>query len=328
MTRTFPASDFDSSARESDPVKLSVIVCTRNRSRAMLLCLESVVQSLAKAAPLEAEIVVIDNGSVDDTPSILRAWASKIPFPVSLQFEPRKGLAYARNCGLRAARGALLIWTDDDCRLAPDHITTALKYDLADGEQLVFRGGSVKLGDASDFPISVTWRQETQRWHRKKHPHGYLSLSSACMGANMMMRRALVDKIGSFDERFGAGSNIPAGEEVDYIIRAYAAGMMLEFAPDLIVHHHHGRKTIADARNIMRNYLIATGAVHTKHVLRHPLTSLPVVWAVKDALVEILAGEKNRFMPEIGFSYRKLLSCFVVGTSRFMLASIRPRRHV
>src|SRR5580693_3507353 len=102
-------------------MKLSVLVCTRNRSHAIIPCLDSIAQSLANAAPLDAEIVVINNASEDDTGVVLNQWASKSPFPVSLQFEPRKGASYARNCGLRAARGSLLVWTDDDCRLAPDH---------------------------------------------------------------------------------------------------------------------------------------------------------------------------------------------------------------
>jgi glycosyltransferase involved in cell wall biosynthesis len=61
---------------------------------------------------LDAEIVVIDNGSEDDTPAILRQWAANSPIPVNLQFEPQKGASKARNRGLKFARGALLV-----CRL-------------------------------------------------------------------------------------------------------------------------------------------------------------------------------------------------------------------
>jgi glycosyltransferase involved in cell wall biosynthesis len=302
-------------------MQLSVLVCTRNRPHNIIPCLDSIVQALSNASPVDAEIVVIDNASTDDTPAILRAWAAKSPFPVNRPFEPKRGASYARNCGLRAARGDLLIWTDDDCRLAPDYVATALKYDAADVE-LVFRGGRVALGNPSDYPISITWRQEPRRWHVKKHRNR--QLGGAFMGANMMMRRAMVDKIGLFDERFGAGSDIPAGEEIDYIYRAYAAGMMVEFAPDLVVYHHHGRKTIADARNIMCNYSIGSGAVLTKHAIRFPLKFANILLYAKNALLEILTGGKNRFMPQIGFSYRNLVACYAIGTTRFVSTSIRP----
>jgi glycosyltransferase involved in cell wall biosynthesis len=302
---------------------LSVLVCTRNRSHAIIPCLDSIAQSLANAAPLDAEIVVINNASEDDTAAVLSQWAGKSPFPVNLQFEPRKGASYARNCGLKAARGSLLVWTDDDCRLAPDHIATALKYDAADAE-LVFRGGRVALGDPSDYPICITWQEEPRRWHVKKHRNR--ALGGAFMGANMMMRRALVDQLGPFDERFGPGSNIPAGEETDYMYRAYAAGVMLEFVPDLIVHHHHGRKTIADARNIQRNYSIAAGAVLAKHALRFPYKYAAVLIHSKNALLEIFGGGKNLYMPHIGFSYRDLVACFAIGNARLVSASIARDR--
>ena len=302
-------------------LKLSVLVCTHNRSYNVIPCLDSIVQSLSNAAPIEAEIVVIDNASKDNTAIVLKEWAAKSPFPVNLQFEAKKGASYARNCGLRAARGELLIWTDDDCRLAPDYVATALKYDAADAE-LVFRGGRVALGDPSDYPISITWESNPRRWHAKKHEKR--QLGGAVMGANMMMRRALVDKLGLFDGRFGPGSNIPAGEETDYIYRAYAAGILVEFVPDLIVYHHHGRKTVADAFKIMRNYSIAGGAVTAKHAFRFPLKFAAVLLHTKNAVLEILTG-KNRYMPHIGFSYRNLVACYVIGTARFLSASLARR---
>jgi glycosyltransferase involved in cell wall biosynthesis len=261
-------------------MRLSVLVCTRNRSHAIIPCLHSIAQSLANAAPLDAEIVIVDNGSTDNTAEIIKAWAGVNKFPMQFLFEPRAGKSRAVNRALQSARGDLLAFTDDDCRLAPDYIKTALKYDAADAE-LVFRGGHVALGDPSDYPISITWRQEPRRWHVKKHRNR--QLGGAFMGANMMMRRALVDQLGPFDERFGPGSNIPAGDETDYMYRAYAAGIMLEFAPDLIVHHHHGRKTIADARNIQRNYWIAAGAVLAKHALRFPLKYASVLLHTNNA---------------------------------------------
>lgn len=304
-------------------MRLSVIVCTHNRSKAIGPCLDLIAQSLANAAPIDAEIVVIDNASTDDTAVVVKEWTTKSPFPVNLQSEPRKGLATARNCALRAARGSLIVWTDDDCRLNPDYIAKALAHDDSDAE-LVFRGGRVVLATVGDYPISVTWRNERRRWHVKRYPRQYLSLGGTFMGANMMMRRALVEKVGLFDERFGAGSNIPAGEESDYVYRAYAAGVMLEFAPDLLVHHNHGRKTPDEARNVMHNYSIATGAVLAKHFFRNPLTSAPVVWTIKDALIECLT-QLNGLRPDIDFSNRNSLACFARGAARFVSAS-RPRR--
>ena len=77
-------------------LKLSVLVCTHNRSYNVIPCLDSIVQSLSNAAPIEAEIVVIDNASKDNTAIVLKEWAAKSPFPVNLQFEAKKGASYAQ----------------------------------------------------------------------------------------------------------------------------------------------------------------------------------------------------------------------------------------
>ena len=92
-------------------MKLSIIVCTRNRAHAIAGCLDSIAVSLSRAAPIEAEIVIVDNGSEDNTSAVVQQWAESCTFPVRLLHEPRKGLAKARNCGLRSAQGGLLVFT-------------------------------------------------------------------------------------------------------------------------------------------------------------------------------------------------------------------------
>jgi glycosyltransferase involved in cell wall biosynthesis len=79
-------------------MRLSVIVCTRNRAHAIVPCLDSIVRALSRAAPIDAEIVVVDNGSTDHTAAAVAAWPSKASFAVKLQQEPRPGIAGAHNC--------------------------------------------------------------------------------------------------------------------------------------------------------------------------------------------------------------------------------------
>jgi hypothetical protein len=64
-------------------MKLSVIVATRNRAHAIAGCLDSIAVSLAKAAPLDAEIIVVDNGSQDATSRAVEESAFPVRLPMA-----------------------------------------------------------------------------------------------------------------------------------------------------------------------------------------------------------------------------------------------------
>ena len=99
---------------------------------------------MTEAGPLDAEIVVVDNGSQDETSKIVQQWATGCAFPVRLLVEPRAGLAIAHNRALRTARGELFVFTDDDCRLSKEYVKDLSRHDAADAEP-VLRGGRIEL---------------------------------------------------------------------------------------------------------------------------------------------------------------------------------------
>ena len=148
----------EASERLAVRMKLSVIIATRNRAYAIADCLDSVAAAFAYAAPLDAEIVVVDNGSTDDTAGIINAWAASSAVRVHLLFEPKAGLPRAHNRALRAARGEILAFTDDDCRLSKEYVTDLLRHNAGD-IGLVLRGGRVELGDPTDLPLTINTSQ-------------------------------------------------------------------------------------------------------------------------------------------------------------------------
>lgn len=289
-------------------MKLSVIVCTRNRAHAIIPCLDSIARSLSRARPIEAEIVVVDS-SEDATREIVRAWAAGCDFPLNLVVESRKGLCNARNSGIHAARGALLIWTDDDCQLDESYVTNALRYDTQDPEP-VLRGGRIELGDATDLPITIKTDTTPRRWNIGMRSARREALYFCLYGANMMMRRSLLEIVGPFDPRLG--------DDTDLIYRCYVAGITIEYAPDLVVFHHHGRKTSAEGFRLLRHYEMHQGALYAKFLLRDPDLCRPWVWDLRNAARELFV-RKNTLLPAIGFSYKHLVYYNFIGALKFWL---------
>ena len=298
-------------------MKLAVIVCTRNRAYAILQCLQSIQDAIVNAAPVDAEIIVVDNGSTDETSAVVQNWARTCLFPVQLLSEPNKGLSRARNRALRSTRADLLAFTDDDCRLSKDYIGQLLRHDAAD-TGLVLRGGRVELGEPTDLPITINTADTLLRWSLKDNSARHDRLSGPISGCNMAMRRVLVERLGPFDERLGAGASIPSAEDADYNFRAYLAGATLEYVPDMVVFHHHGRKTVEAARKLLIDYEIGNGALYARYLFLHPNLCRPFYWNCKDALREIITGT-NTFLPDIGVSEMDRVSANLRGALRYLL---------
>jgi glycosyltransferase involved in cell wall biosynthesis len=306
-------------------MQLSVIIATRNRMHAMPGCLDSIAASLAAAGLRDAEIVVVDNGSADDTAAaVVLAWARDRGISLQAVAERKPGLSHARNRGVRHAQGRLLLFTDDDCRLEPGYIGQLLAYDAADAG-LVLRGGRVVLGNGSDLPLTVT--PATRKTWSKASPPRHENIGTFILGCNMTMRRALFDRVGPFDERFGGGSApIQCGEDHEYIFRAYCKGVTIATVPDMTVFHFHGRQSVDDGYRLMRNYMTGSGAIYAKYLFRSPNLCRQLYWDCKIAAKEIVTGS-NLFLPDIGFSARDKLACYARGAARyFFTRSLQSQR--
>ena len=249
-------------------VLISVVICTYNRADKITNCLDSVYASLSAASPEDAEIIIINNNSTDNTVDVIEAWTTThSAFPVHLVKEEQQGIAYARNRSFNEAKGDLLISLDDDCCLDVNHIQNTIQHYENDQEP-VLRFGQLELGDPEDWPMTVQTRTIVKRWKKGVPEYDYIGMGDIC-SANMVIPRTIIDKIGTYDNRFGTKS-IPGGEDADFGFRVYNAGFMLEYVPDIIARHFHGRRTEEPVRKLIKGYSIAAGALFTKHHFHHP----------------------------------------------------------
>jgi len=304
-------------------MKLSILVCTRNRAHVITPCLDSIAAAIVNAGPADAEIVIADNGSTDGTPEIIAAWKNRTTVPVQFVIEPRPGRARGMNRALSVAHGEIFAFTDDDCRLDRNYVNDLLRHDAADTEPVV-RGGRTELGDPTDQPVTIDTNPERERWSLAQNSARHRLIAGVIFGCNMVVRRTIIDRLGPFDENFGPGSVIGSGDDTEFLWRAYVAGIVLEHVPDMTVYHFHGRKTPEDVRVLFTRYTIGFGALCMKYFLKHPNLTRTAWWDIKNAAKEILTGTNrllpNSVLPDVQWSYCKKVSVIARGATRFILA--------
>ena len=243
-----------------DAPLLSLIVCTRNRGGRLDAFFEAMGRVRARSS---WELVIVDNGSTDDTARRLAEFATSLATPVTIVTEPRPGLGRARNAGVRAAHGALLAFTDDDCYPAVDYIDRVV--DAFAKSDRSFIGGRILLHDADDHPITIRTDDRPIAI-----PPSSIVPSGLVQGANMAFRREVLDTIGGFDDALGPGTPF-CNDDVDAVARASAAGFAGSYVPEPVVHHHHGRRDAGDIAALWRSYDHGRGAYYAKCIFDLPL---------------------------------------------------------
>jgi glycosyltransferase involved in cell wall biosynthesis len=202
--------------------RISVIVCTHNGSRTIRDCLAGLQQLDYPAW----EVIVVDDGSTDDTAALARQFDFRLIRTVHI------GLAAARNVGLKAATGEIVAYIDDDAWPDP-HWLRYLALTFMNGRCAGAGGPNIRppaggmvadsIANSPGGPIHVMLT-DTEAEHLP--------------GCNMAFRKQLLEAAGGFDSRFWV-----AGDDVDVCWQLQAAGLRLAFSPAAVV-WHRAPKTI------------------------------------------------------------------------------------
>ncbi|MBA2627473.1 MAG: glycosyltransferase, partial [Gemmatimonadales bacterium] len=212
--------------------RISVVVCSCNGARWIRHCLAA----LAELDYPDFEVIVVDDGSTDETAVITAA------YDVRLIRTPNLGLSSARNTGLRAATGEIVAYTDDDA-FPGRHWLKYLAWTFATNDHVGVGGPNIAPGDDGLVADAVS-----------KAPGGPIHVllsdeeAEHIPGCNMAFRKQALEEIGGFDEQFRI-----AGDDVDLCWRLREAGGTIGFSPAAVVWHHRRTSVRAYWRQ-QRNY--------------------------------------------------------------------------
>lgn len=217
------------------PPALTLIVATRNRQESV----RRLLSQLQFPAQRNWELLIVDNGGADDTPDLLQQLAP--PAGVRVVREPRRGKGNALNAGIEAARGELLVFSDDDIEPGPDWLEELLAASQRHPDADVF-GGRIMIRSQS-IPGWIQRSRNLQEILLTEHDLGGVEQqyppNRFPLGPNMAVRRRALAGIElPWDPRLGPGSTLPVGDERCFFCRiGQGAGKKRIYVPAAVVYH-------------------------------------------------------------------------------------------
>lgn len=200
---------------------LSVVVPARNVADTLRIQLDALA---AQEWEHPWEVVVVDNRSTDETPSIVREYAERDARFRLVEAHGGSGVSYVRNRGIEAARAPAFAICDGDDIVGP-------RWVAAMGDALATH--DVVTGPMDVDTLNPAWLASTRGRFPVDGPRVYLGLFPVAPGGNVGMRKAAWEQVGRYDEAFSGP------EDADLSLRLWQAGIAVGFAPDAVLSYRY-----------------------------------------------------------------------------------------
>ena len=215
---------------------ISVVLCTLNRAAYLRTALQSLAE---QAAPHPSfEVIVVDNGSTDETPQVAAEFARLLPLRHVV--EPELGLCNARNTGWRESRARIVAYLDDDAVALPEWLSGVCDA-FSRGPDVGVAGGPIHpiwLAPRPGWLTDLTARALTiVDW-----PGGPRCIDVVraewLAGANMAVPRAVLEAVGGFDPRLDRiGHNMLSNGDIHVQQMIVARGLTAVYEPRMAISH-------------------------------------------------------------------------------------------
>ena len=259
-------------------IRLSVIIITWNAEQDVKQCLYSVLEAIASRV---TEVIVVDNGSTDNTRAILESYGERINL---FLLKKNNGVAVARNVGMAAAKGEYIWILDVDTIVNKDAVDGMIEYlgnnpecgicacrlqsengDVQDScRKLPYPKHKIRnllMAKTGKFAFTkklndkIKKQNESQFYHKELHD-GEPFETEYVIGACQMFRKSILEEVGFLDEKIFYGP-----EDADFCLRVSRKGYKVVCLPAYYIVHHYNR--ISNKKIFSRlSYLHLKGLVY------------------------------------------------------------------
>lgn len=230
----------------------SLIIPSRNRPDLLLETVESVLA----ADEVPPEIIIVDQSDAPD-PELERL--SEADARIRYIHETTPGTSRARNRGIREAKHEALLFLDDDMKVTASWYVDLLQALLAAGRDAAVTGRVLpEVTDTDDGFVPSTIDEPEPAIYSGRIGKDILYSN------NMALWRSIVDTVGPFDERLGAGTRFLNAEDNELGFRILEAGFRIHYTPAAVAYHRAWR-SMSDYHALSWSYGYGQGAYYAKH---------------------------------------------------------------
>lgn len=230
-----------SAVSSAEECNLTALVCTCNHA-ALLRRALSALADMDVPPGFRWEVVVVDNNCTDETPEVVREFMEGGQLPdVRLIRESRQGVAFARKAGFALARGALVVFVDDDCLLARDWLVRMHAFAQAHPRAGVWGGRNELEWEEPPNVICEAYGESFARQDLGPEAFRLPQIGRRCLcGAGLVLRREALLESGYLDT-FMLISRHPrhlgAGEDSEIVFKIRRVGWEVWYEPALRLRH-------------------------------------------------------------------------------------------
>lgn len=222
--------------------KISFVVIAYNEEKTIANCLKSILNQ-TELKDFDYRIIVVNDGSKDETCSVIKSFAENNPRIHLIDFKENKGRGFARYEGVKEAKGDYIVFVDADIILPTNWLTTCMsnmdRYDAV---------GGIAIPDGDSTYICQKFSLEP-----KPLPH-----TSGITGSNSIYKRSVFDKI-------IVDRDLRGGEDTDINLKMIQSGYKIKLLNDLIVKH---KEDMTFKKSLKRMFSFGKGATNLLNVYK------------------------------------------------------------
>ena len=274
---------------------VSVIIPTKNRPRFVM----DAVQSVLDGDYQDFDLWVIDQSEGADTEQALAPFRSEARFHYRRNPVQAGGAAHSRNLGIALSAGDILAMTDDDVTVKPEWLTRIAAEFAADAD-LQFICGRLTAPP-------YDWREGLTPAFDAAPGLSGPEMATTAAGANFSMRRALLERVGGYDEIWGPQSRLGFSDDGDLSWRIVRSGAKWRICPHIEVVHTHGFRRAPEGEALMRQYQLGLGANFGRFVRRGDAAALLYfsAWLAGDVARGLASRLRGRGGGGLGWAYQR-----------------------